>query len=101
MADINGALAQCLSAFAFAYHVPLGFAPPPPPHITGQPPAYVEPAPPQLPAPAPNGGPPPAPGVGGYSRDQQRDAVRQAMVDFCTRYPDDWACHPSPPPRRR
>jgi hypothetical protein len=98
MADINGALAQCLSAFAFAYHVPLGVAPPPPPHITGQPPGIYAPPPPQVPLPAPNAG---------QSRDEQRAAVRQAAVEFCTRFPDDWACNSGqgmpidPPPRRR
>jgi hypothetical protein len=69
MADINGAIAHCLSAFAFAYHIPVG------------------------PLPAPNGSPPPPPAiVAPLTRDQQRDAVRQAAVEFCTRYPDDWAC---------
>jgi hypothetical protein len=69
MADINGALAHCLSAFAFAYHIPVG----------------------PLPHPAPNGPPPPAI-VAPLTRDQQRAAVRQAAVEFCTRFPDDWAC---------
>jgi hypothetical protein len=70
MADINGALAHCLSAFAFAYHIPVG----------------------PLSNPAPNVAPPPPAVVAPLSRDQQRDAVRQAAVEFCTRFPDDWAC---------